>query len=64
MSNANEKTIVTKANAIDSRKVVKNNWLWSKVKDIADKIPKQPKFITTSDFNELTKLNFDDRLRL
>ena len=35
----------------------------TKIKEVENKIPNHAKYITTSEFNKLTKENFDERLK-
>ena len=55
--------LVTKVNAVDSSKLVKNTDYDTKIKEIGDKIPNHYKYITTPEFNKFTKENVDDRFK-
>ena len=55
--------LVTKVNAINTSELVLKTDYNTKIKEIEAKIPDHDKYITTPEFNKLTKENFDERLR-
>ena len=55
--------LITKGNAIDTSKVVKKYDCNTEFKEIEQKIPSHYKYISTFEFNKLTKKHFDERLK-
>ena len=53
--------LVSKVNAINTSELVLKTDYKTKIKEIEDKIPDHDKYITISEFNKLTKENFDEK---